>query len=123
MHEFAIGERIVDAVLEELARLESPVRLLRVHVVAGGLHQLVPDYLDTAYEVLTRETAAEGSKMELEVRPVRGRCRSCGWVGTIRAPWFRCGACGEPGIEMVAGKELYLDRLEVEETGRPSAPV
>jgi hydrogenase nickel incorporation protein HypA/HybF len=115
MHEFSICEGLVDAVLKEMEKLSPPPdRLVRVRVVMGRLHQIVPDYLAQAFEVLTRGTPAEGAAMEMETRPVVGRCRPCGWEGEIDPPFFRCGRCGALDLDMVKGKELFLDRMEVE---------
>jgi hydrogenase nickel incorporation protein HypA/HybF len=116
MHELSICRGLVDAVLEEFRRLEPPaVRITRIHVVAGRLHQIVPDFLRSAYEVLTRDTPAEGSELELEILPLTGRCRACGWEGEIEPPVFRCAGCEAFAIELGGGKELALDRMEVEE--------
>ena len=115
MHEFSICERIVEAVLGELSRLHpAPKRLCKVRVVVGRLHQIVPESLTLAYKLLTRETAAEGSEMELVQAPVVGKCRSCGWSGDIHLPNFCCAVCGMLDVELVQGKELYLEHLEVE---------
>ena len=114
MHEFSIGQRIVDAVLEELARLDPPAaRLCKTRVVLGELHQVVPDYLMSAYGLLSEGTSLAGSELELVLAPVIGRCRACGWEGNIDAPLFRCGECRSLGVDMISGKELYLDHLEV----------
>ena len=116
MHEFSICERLVGAVLEEVDKLDGPaVRVRKVHVVTGALHQIVPEYLTTAYEALTGETVLEGSELCMEVRPVVGRCCTCGWEGEITPPFFQCGACEEFNIKMLSGKELFLDRLEIDE--------
>ena len=62
MHEFSIGERIIGAVLAEIARRDpASVRLCKVRIVVGALHQIVPDYLTHAYAILSRGTVAEGS--------------------------------------------------------------
>lgn len=115
MHEFSICERIVEAVLDEYSRLDpAPCRLCKVRVVVGRLHQIVPEYLTFAYDALTRDTTAQGSKIELVSVPVVVRCRACGWDGNIELPLFRCGGCGSLDVEMLGGKELYLDHLEVE---------
>ena len=116
MHEFSICERIVEAVLGELADLQRPsARLCNARVVVGGLHQIVPDYLSFAYDVLTRDTAAEGSALQIRVTPVVARCRTCDWEGEIDLPIFRCAACQSLNLDMLRGKELYLEHLEVED--------
>ncbi|MGR8918387.1 MAG: hydrogenase maturation nickel metallochaperone HypA/HybF [Gammaproteobacteria bacterium] len=115
MHEFSICERIVDAVLAELGRLDPPPgRLLGVRVVVGRLHQIVPDYLEFAYASLTRDTAAAGSRLELRFVPIGVACRACGWRGDIEPPAFRCGGCGALEVDVVSGRELYLEHLEVD---------
>lgn len=115
MHEFAIGENIVRAAVEGFERASPRPRALRAaRVVVGGLHQVVPDNLHMAYEVLSRGTPIEGSRLELRHVPVTARCRRCGWSGEITVPLFACGACASGEIDVLTGKELYLENLEVE---------
>jgi len=118
MHEFSICTQIVDAAIDEYDRLSpAPQRLSKVRVVVGRMHQIVPEHLIFAYEVLTRGTAAEGSEIELVPVPVAASCPSCGWCGTLELPVFRCGDCGAREIEVQGGKELYLEHIEVEWPG------
>ncbi|MFH0952816.1 MAG: hydrogenase maturation nickel metallochaperone HypA [Verrucomicrobiota bacterium] len=115
MHEFSICEGLVGAVLEEMSRHGAPAgSLRRARVVVGGMHQILPENLTTAYEVLTRDTVAAGSELELRVLPITARCRPCGWTGEIRQPLFLCGTCNSGDIELVTGRELYLENLEIE---------
>lgn len=115
MHEFSICEGLVDAVLKEAEKLEPPPdRVIRVQVVMGRLHQIVPDYLAQAFEVLTRGTPAEGAEMKMKTLPVVGRCNACGWEGEVDPPFFRCGRCEALDLDVVKGKELFLERMEVE---------
>ncbi|HEC17630.1 MAG TPA: hydrogenase maturation nickel metallochaperone HypA [Sedimenticola sp.] len=116
MHEFSICRDILAAALEEYRALDpAPKRLKAVRVVAGGMHQIIPEYLATAYGILSRDTPAAGSKLDLVIKPVTGRCRECGWEGEIVPPFFQCAACGALAIDLMQGRELYLDRLEVED--------
>lgn len=115
MHEVSICQGLVKVVLDELAKRAIPAGALRqVHVVAGALHQIVPDALVLAYELLTRDTPAAGSQLALRMLPLAARCSSCGWHGAIEPPIFLCGACGG-GIELEGGDELYVEDLEVAE--------
>ncbi len=115
MHEFSICEGIVKAVLDEMSRHGAPPGSLRkARVVVGALRAIVPENLTFAYEVLTRDTAAAASRLEIVSVPINARCRACGWTGDIQSPLFLCGACNSGEIELVTGKELYLDNLEIE---------
>jgi hydrogenase nickel incorporation protein HypA/HybF len=116
MHEFAICQSIVSAALDELGRLNRPdARLIRTRTVIGDLHQIVADSLLMAYEVLTRDTAAEGSKLDVRRVPVVVRCAACGRTCGIEPPVFGCAFCGSGDVEIIGGKELYLDQIEIEE--------
>lgn len=115
MHEFAIGEELVKAVLGEVARLKPPPRTVQsVRVVVGALRRVSPEHLLFAYEVLTRDTPAAGSALEIAVAPVTASCRDCGWRGRIDDWMFICHDCGAANLETLHGMELHLDRLEVE---------
>ena len=52
--------------------------------------------------------------MEHAHAPIVGKCRGYGWSGDINSPILRCGECGVLDVELVGGKELYLEHLEVE---------
>ncbi|MCX6995739.1 MAG: hydrogenase maturation nickel metallochaperone HypA [Kiritimatiellaeota bacterium] len=114
MHEISICQNLVAAVLEELTRRQVPPGALRaVGVVAGQQHQLVPEALVFAYELLTKNTPAAGARLDLRLLPLEARCPACGWRGALAPPVFLCGACGQAGIELLGGHELYLESLEV----------
>jgi hydrogenase nickel incorporation protein HypA/HybF len=116
MHEVSICQGLIKVVLDELAQRALPAgALLRVRVVAGALHQIVPESLEFAYDLLTRATPAAGSKLELRVTPLAARCTQCAWRGGIEPPLFLCGACGA-GVELEGGDELYVEDLEVAES-------
>ena len=113
MHEFSIAQTIVQAVLAELKKVQ-PARLVRARIVAGNLHQLVSANLNFAYQVLTKETPAAGSRLSIRRVPITAECRQCHWRGKIRGALFACGKCRAGDIEITGGRELYLDSIEVE---------
>jgi hydrogenase nickel incorporation protein HypA/HybF len=116
MHEFSICQSLVDGLLAEMARIDPPpTKLVKTRVVVGGLRQIVPEYLREAYQVLTKETPAEGSVLEVRSTPIVGKCLDCGWEGELEEPFFVCGGCDSCRGEIVGGKELYLESLEVEQ--------
>jgi len=116
MHEFSICESLVDMVVAEMKKLgPGPTRLVKAKVVVGKLRNIVPEFLQQAYEVLTRETPAEGSVIEVVVAPLTGKCEECGWSGSMTADSFRCAGCGSFRAELTGGKELYLEHIEVEQ--------
>ncbi len=116
MHEFSICEGLVGTVVAEMAKHGAkPGSLRKTRIVMGKLHQIVPDNLTFAYEVLTRETPAAGSTLEMKAVPVTARCAACGWEGEIQPPLFLCGACNSGEIELITGRELFIESLEIDQ--------
>jgi hydrogenase nickel incorporation protein HypA/HybF len=116
MHEFSICRNIVETVLAELDKQKQRfARLKTTRIIAGALRQIVPENLRFAYEVLTKDTKAEGSTLEIEIRPVTGTCSACGWQGEVERSGFFCAVCRAPIRIITGGKELFLDSLEIDE--------
>jgi len=115
MHEFSICQSLVSTMLEAAGRAEPPAqRILKTRVVIGALRQVIPESLMTAYDVLTKETLAEGSLLEIVSVPIKGRCRTCGWDGELSKSLLRCSSCGSSDMELEGGKELFLESVEIE---------
>ena len=109
MHELSIAGAVVDTAL----RHAEDRRVLLVTLRVGRLRQVVPDSLAFYFEMVARDTLVERARLEQVVVPVRMRCESCAheWEPELR---FRCPQCGGVG-EVLAGDELEVDSIEVEE--------
>ena len=111
MHELSIAEAVV-AIVSRHARGR---KVYRVELKVGHLRQVVPSALEFAFELLTDGTGMEGAELVIEDVPARGRCRVCGTDSTMTAFPLQCGCCGGMDLELVAGEELLVDALELEE--------
>ncbi len=111
MHELSIGE----AVVAIASRHAAGRRVRKVELRVGHLRQVVPAALEFAFELLIEGTVLDGAELVIEEVPARGRCRACAATSTMASFPLRCGSCGEPDVELVAGEELVVDALELEE--------
>jgi hydrogenase nickel incorporation protein HypA/HybF len=111
MHELALAGAIVDVVV----RHARGRRVTRVEVAVGHLRQVVPSSLSFSFELLAQGTPAEGAELVLEEVPAAGSCRACGHEGRLTGFPLLCRACGAADIEVVAGEELLVEALDVEE--------
>ncbi len=76
---------------------------------------MVPSALEFAFELLVSDTALEGAELVIEDVSARGRCRRCGAETTMTAFPLQCAACSAFDVELVAGEELLVDSIELEE--------
>ena len=90
-------------------------RVNYVQLQVGALSGVVSDALRFSYDVVTKGTLLEGSELLIEEIPVAVYCDVCRAERELPAlDSFRCPACGDPGAEIVRGKELEIRHLEVE---------
>ncbi|HXH77586.1 hydrogenase maturation nickel metallochaperone HypA [Nocardioides sp.] len=107
MHELAIAESVVSAVLERTGGRVSVVRL-RVGRLAG----VVPDALMFCFELAAAGTALEGAALEIEERAGEARCRDCDSRFSMRDAFLLCD-CGSADVELLSGRELQVTSVEV----------
>jgi hydrogenase nickel incorporation protein HypA/HybF len=79
------------------------------------LRQIVPSALSFAFEQVAAGTPVEGARLELQVVSAVVRCSACGTRSTQEDFPLACRACGAFDVQIVAGEELIVDELELEE--------
>jgi hydrogenase nickel incorporation protein HypA/HybF len=111
MHELSIAEAIV-AIVDRHAEGR---RVSRVEVSVGHLRQVVPTALSFAFELVAQGTALEGAELVLEHVPAAGRCRACAAESGLDGFPLACRECGAHDVEVIAGEELLVESLDLEE--------
>ncbi len=114
MHELSIANSVLEAVRAEAGRRPG-ARLLKVGVRVGELAGVDPDALSFCFESLVRGTEFEPLALEIEPSPRRHRCPPCARTFTVVDYDVACPGCGASQTECIAGDELELAYLEVEE--------
>lgn len=119
MHELSIAQSLLTMVEQELEKHPGG-RCRAIRVVYGSLTNLVPEAFELAVESLTLGTPMEGVALTLTQKPLRIKCRACGLEFEpaskhLGPPIYPCPQCDEElGHEVIQGKELYLESLEIE---------
>lgn len=114
MHELGIASSILDAVSKEADRRPG-TRFLKVGLRIGELAAVDVDSLTFGWEVITKDSPFNGLPLDIEHVPRRQRCNGCGHE--FDAPDFMtsCPKCQDPLTVTIAGDELDIAYLEVEE--------
>ncbi|MDR0524053.1 MAG: hydrogenase maturation nickel metallochaperone HypA [Candidatus Methanoplasma sp.] len=124
VHEVAVVSDLVSSVLRELEG-RSVTRVLETTVVVGRLTNLGRDQMEFAYEIVSRGTPLEGSRISIEEEPVRLECGSCGYDGPASdadwgmgadhaVPVLSCPACGG-AVRVASGRSCYVKCVDIEE--------
>lgn len=113
MHEAAITDSMVKLVLEQ-AREHGARVVRKVRVVVGAMSGIVPESMRFYFEELTRGTVAEDATLEILVVPTKADCLACGHGFELEDYLWLCPACGDRRLDIVEGKELLVDSIEVD---------
>ena len=89
--------------------------MAKVEVRVGHLRQVVPASLEFAFTLVCQGTALDGADLVVEHVAPAGRCRECGADGELERLPLQCPSCGGLDLDLLAGDELLVDALELEE--------
>ena len=113
MHELSLIASVFE-VLEEKAREHGAVRVTAVVLKIGVMAGVVPELLESAFEIYKKGTIAASARLEIVPVPIRLRCPDCGGEAACEDADFSCAACGSRRIEIVEGRDLIVERIELE---------
>ena len=113
MHEFGLMSSILDTVNASAADAGAS-RVVEIRLTIGEMAQVVEEAMVFALEALSEGPLCEGAKLTIESIKPRSRCPECG-VEFEHGFYNRaCPECGNPLTDIIAGKEMYIDSIEVD---------
>jgi hydrogenase nickel incorporation protein HypA/HybF len=113
MHEQSIVDSLLALALEN-AKKGNAVKIRKINVVIGELSGAVAESMEFYFNFLRQGTLAEEAVLSFTHQPARLQCRKCGTAFTPDKDGYRCPKCHSTEADIVGGRELYLESLEVE---------
>ncbi|WP_347488476.1 hydrogenase maturation nickel metallochaperone HypA [Desulfoscipio sp. XC116] len=111
MHELSLIQALIETVAH--SAVENDIaKVNTVKIVVGEVYGALPDALDFAFRVLTKDTVCEGAVLEIDKTPLVLKCGACGSEYQPDEINWKCPACGAGGVTAISGKELYVDYYE-----------
>jgi hydrogenase nickel incorporation protein HypA/HybF len=115
MHEMGIATQIVRIAVESIPGDITDPKIARINLKVGKLAAVVPQSLQFCFDIVSKETAAQGAELNIEEICVSARCKDCRHQWQIEAAVFYCPKCNSGSVEMLSGRELDIDSIELEE--------
>jgi len=134
MHEWALAESIIDAVLS-VAERENAKRVLEIDIVVGKLQTIDLEIFKTALDSIREGTLAGDAEVVFMEENPCFKCNICGYEWCIEKLgdvinenqietvhfipelihiFITCPKCGKNDFEIVRGRGLYLKAVRVE---------
>jgi hydrogenase nickel incorporation protein HypA/HybF len=108
VHELAIAESVVDAVLDRT----GTARVTGLRLVVGRLSGVVPDALRFCLDLAAAGTPLEGADLVIDEPPGRAHCAGCGTDFGVDDLVLLC-PCGSADVRVTGGQELLVRSVEV----------
>ena len=98
----------------EQAEKEKAVSVRRINLVFGEMTGIVSDSVEFYFGFLSKGTIAEGAQLAVRIIPTRAKCRNCGKTFQLGQFEWVCPDCGINSMDIVEGKELFIESIEVD---------
>ena len=115
MHEMGIALQIIEIATASIPSDMDGARIEKVNLKIGKLAAVVPQSLRFCFDVAVKETPLEGAELAIEELPVVAKCKDCETQWTINGPAFNCETCNSGSLEIISGRELDIESIEIAE--------
>ena len=113
MHEYAVTESMLTLALEKAGEAKA-TKIKRINLVIGELSGVVSECVQFYFDVISKNTIAGGAELAFEARPTKLRCRKCQTIFSPKDGQWSCPDCHDANIDIVSGRECYMESIEVE---------
>lgn len=98
----------------EKAKAANATRVSTITIVTGELSGIVDECVEFYFSFLSKDTIAAQATLWFHHPRTQLRCRNCATVFSPNDIDWTCPSCREEKAEIVAGRECYVDSIEVE---------
>jgi hydrogenase nickel incorporation protein HypA/HybF len=113
MHELPVTESLLEIALRH-AKKAGAERITRLNIVIGELASIVDESVQFYWDIVSKDTMAEGAELHFERVDGTLRCLSCGHTFPLNRKDFVCPACGERKVVAAGGDDFRLESIEIE---------
>lgn len=113
MHELAVTRSILEITLEH-AEAADATAVTDIYLVIGDLSSFIDDSIQFYWSTLAEGTIAQEATLHFKRVPARMQCQRCGHAYPLVEAQGVCPNCDSRRAEIVAGKEFYVEAIDIE---------
>jgi len=113
MHEYSVTKSLVELCNKE-AKANGLGKVKKIKVKVGKFTGFSPESINFYFEYLKPKTRCAEARIVFTEIPIRVKCPDCKYEGVIEEPVFFCPECGKPNMEILSGREFYVESIEGE---------
>jgi len=110
MHELSVTQNILDIVIKNAGARN----IKQINLVIGQFSSIVDDSVQFYWDIISKDTVAQGSMLHFERIPGEMTCGHCGHIFHPTGESFDCPACSSSTVKISKGDEFRVDSIDVE---------
>ena len=113
MHELAVTQGILDISLRHAEQAHAR-RIVDINLVIGQFSSIVDDSVQFYWDIIAKDTIAEGAVLRFNRIPGEMTCGTCGHTFQPNDETFACPSCSSPKVRITKGEEFQVESIDVE---------
>jgi hydrogenase nickel incorporation protein HypA/HybF len=113
MHELPVTQSILKIALKH-ANEANAKRIENIHIVMGELSTNVDDSVQFYWDIIAKDTLAEGAKLRFRRVPAELQCMACFEKYHPNDGELLCPKCGSVGAKIITGEEFYVEAIDID---------
>ena len=112
MHEATLAENILNIAINA-ARQNQAEKIFKIGLTLGELAGVEVEALTLSFDVLKKDTPADGAELVIKRVPISAACNKCGKTFHLERYNFFCPEC-DGVLILRSGRELLIDFVDCE---------
>ncbi len=113
MHELGVTQQVLNIAVDKATEAGAG-KIKSINLVIGNMSGFISESVQFYFDFLANGSIAEGAKLCFSHIATEVRCRRCNLTYKPAGENWVCPGCGEREMEVLGGKEFYIESIEVE---------
>jgi len=119
MHELPVTQSILEISLRHAQRAGAK-RITDLYLRIGQLSYVVDDSVQFYWDLIAKDTIAEGARLHFQRVPAEFLCLDCDQRYAPDGENLACPRCGSTHVKLATGDEFSLESIDVETSDAPN---
>jgi len=113
MHELTITDSLLEIALRHAEKANAN-RITDLYLVIGELSSVVDDSVQFYWDIVAKDTPAEGANLHFQRKPTQIQCLECDEIYYPTDNVLACPNCQSIKIKILSGEEFFLEAINIE---------
>ncbi len=113
MHELSVTESILEIALRH-ANQANARHITNLYLVIGQLASIVDDSVQFYWDIISKDTIADGAILHFRRLPAKLACLDCDHQYSLAGDGFTCPECHSDHVKVISGEEFFMEAIDVE---------